>query len=117
MHSRTTDKRDAFAERIKKELGLNARAFDNAEEAVKDADVVITCTTSATPVLHGDWLTRGALVCGVGANSISRREIDGKVLARSARIIVDSIDVARLECGALVTAAETGRSKSARGSS
>lgn len=109
VHSRTPDKRESFAERAKSELRLNARAVENLEEAVKDSDVVVTCTTSSTPVVHGDWLRQGALVCGVGANSVSRREIDGKVLARSARIVVDSIDVARLESGALTTANETGR--------
>ena len=109
VHSRTADKRDTFAERARTSLGLSARAYDNAEAAVKGADVVIACTTSATPVVMGEWLKPGALVCGVGANSLSRREIDGKTLARSARILVDSVEVARLESGALVMAAETGR--------
>src|SRR5688572_8641565 len=31
-------------------------------------DVVVTATTSRDPVLRGDWLAEGALVCAIGAN-------------------------------------------------
>src|SRR5947207_8045002 len=43
-------------------------------------DVVVTVTTSRDPVLRGEWLQPGALVCAVGANDPRRRELDNVVL-------------------------------------
>jgi alanine dehydrogenase len=49
-----------------------ARRFDSvhatssAEEAVRGADVVVTATTSKTPVLSGEWLSPGAHINAIG---------------------------------------------------
>jgi thiomorpholine-carboxylate dehydrogenase len=47
------------------EHGVDAAA--SAEAAVRGADVVVTATTSPTPVLSGEWLSPGAHVNAVGA--------------------------------------------------
>ena len=67
-----------------------------------DADVVVTATTSKDPVLRGDWLRPGALVCAVGANRPSNRELDDAVLERASLVCTDSIEQARAEAGDLV---------------
>lgn len=51
----------ANAHKFAKETG--AIPFDSAEEAVTNADVVVTATGSKTPVLCGDWLKPGAFIC------------------------------------------------------
>src|SRR5215211_7773655 len=56
----------AFAE----EHGVDAAA--SAEEAVRGADVVVTATTSPTPVLSGEWLSPGAHINAVGAPRLER---------------------------------------------
>ncbi|MEW5849897.1 MAG: ornithine cyclodeaminase family protein [Myxococcota bacterium] len=109
VFSRTAQKRDDFVQRARTQLGVNAVVSESAQTAVKSADVVITATTSAQPVLEGAWLTEGTTVCAVGANALVRREIDGQVLARAAAVVVDSVDQARLESGALMHAVESGR--------
>ena len=48
-----------------------------------ECDVVVTATTSRDPVLRGEWLRPGALVCAVGANDPSARELDNVVLERA----------------------------------
>jgi ornithine cyclodeaminase/alanine dehydrogenase-like protein (mu-crystallin family) len=73
-----------------------------------DADVVVTVTTSKDPVLRGDWLRPGALVCGVGANDPERRELDNAVLERAAFVCCDSRAQAREESGDLIEPAERG---------
>ena len=55
-----------------------------------DADIVVTVTTSKDPVLRGEWLREGALVCAVGANDPARRELDNAVLERAAFVCCDS---------------------------
>src|SRR5438094_5664232 len=54
----------AHAERFAKEIGAKAMP---AEEAVRDADVVVTATNSKTAVLKGSWLRPGCHVNAVGA--------------------------------------------------
>ena len=71
-------------------------------------DVVVTITTSRDPVLRGEWLSPGALVCAAGANHPSKRELDNVVLERAAFVCCDSEEDARLESGDLIEAVESG---------
>jgi ornithine cyclodeaminase/alanine dehydrogenase-like protein (mu-crystallin family) len=64
--------------------------------------VVVTVTTSRDPVLRGDWLRDGALICAVGANHPTARELDAQVIARATFVCCDSLDDARLESGDLI---------------
>jgi alanine dehydrogenase len=81
-------------------------AESNREAA--EQDVVVTVTTSKDPVLRGEWLRDGALVCAVGANDASRRELDNVVLERAAFVCCDSREQARLESGDLIEPVERG---------
>lgn len=53
-----------------------------AEEAAA-ADVVLTATTSPTPVLLGKWLKPNALVLAVGASTSTLRELDDAAMLSS----------------------------------
>ena len=82
-----------------------------AAEEPRDAagcDVVVTATTSTDPVLRGEWLEPGALVCAVGANSLSARELDNVVLERAAFVCCDSREQSREEAGDLAEPIERG---------
>jgi alanine dehydrogenase len=89
----------AFAE----EHGVDAAA--SAEEAVRGADVVVTATTSPTPVLSGEWLSPGAHINAVGAPRPDWRELDDEVLRR-AKVYVDSREAAMKERGDVIAARE-----------
>ena len=71
-------------------------------------EVVVTVTTSKDPVLRGDWLQPGTLVCAVGANDPRRRELDNAVLERAAFVCCDSRDDSRRESGDLIEPVEQG---------
>ena len=86
-----------------KEHGV--RAATSAEEAVRGADVVVTATTSPTPVLSGGWLSPGAHINAVGAPRPDWRELDDEVLERS-RVYVDSREAALKESGDVIAAGE-----------
>ena len=80
-------------------------------ESHRDAaaqDVVVTVTTSSDPVLRGEWLGDGALVCAVGANDPKHRELDNVVLERAAFVCCDSREQARRESGDLIEPVEQG---------
>jgi alanine dehydrogenase len=67
-----------------------------------ECDVVVTVTTSRDPVLRGEWLRDGALVCAVGASEPDARELDDVVLQRAAFVCCDSREQARGESGDLI---------------
>jgi ornithine cyclodeaminase/alanine dehydrogenase-like protein (mu-crystallin family) len=56
----------------------------SAEEAVRGADVVVTATTSAEPVVQRAWLKDGAHVNAVGSSIPSARELDSETVAAAA---------------------------------
>jgi ornithine cyclodeaminase/alanine dehydrogenase-like protein (mu-crystallin family) len=61
-----------------------AESVATAEEAVRDADVVCTVTSSAQPVLEYGWLKDGAHVNAVGSSIPSTRELDTATMAAAA---------------------------------
>ena len=65
-------------------------------------DIVVTATTAKDPVLRGDWLRDGALVCAIGANDPEARELDAQVLTRASFVCCDSIEDSKLESGDLI---------------
>jgi len=73
-----------------------------------DADIVVTVTTSKDPVIRGEWLRDGALVCAVGANDPTHRELDNAVLERAAFVCCDSREQSKLESGDLIEPVERG---------
>ena len=72
-------------------------------------DVVVTVTTAKDPVLRGDWLREGALVCAVGANDPRARELDSEVIARAKLVCCDSLEDAKLESGDLIETVAAGQ--------
>ena len=99
--SRTPDTREAFARSV------GAEAVEGAQEAAA-LDVVVTITSSPDPVLRGDWLRPGTLVCAAGANRPHARELDNAVLQRAAFVCCDSIDDAKIESGDLIEPVQQG---------
>ncbi len=101
VYCRSEDRRRDFARR------LNAEAAEWYSDAAVQ-DVVVTITSSRDPVLRGEWLRPGTLVCAAGANRLEARELDNGVLQRAAFVCCDSKEQARLEAGDLVEPVERG---------
>jgi alanine dehydrogenase len=100
-YCRTEETLEAFC----KEVG--AQAGESHRDAAGQ-DVVVTVTNSRDPVLRGEWLRPGALVCAVGANDPRRRELDNVVLERAAFVCCDSIENAKRESGDLIEPVQAG---------
>jgi ornithine cyclodeaminase/alanine dehydrogenase-like protein (mu-crystallin family) len=80
-----------------KEIGATAMP---AQEAVRDADVIVTVTSSKTPVLKGQWLKSGSHVNAIGACRPDWRELDDKAMANV--VFVDSREGALKESGDVI---------------
>jgi ornithine cyclodeaminase/alanine dehydrogenase len=77
-----------FAESWTSRLGVPVEIVDDAERAVRDADVVTCATTATEPLFDGRWLPEGVHVDAVGAFQPSTRELDAETIRR-ARVFVD----------------------------
>ncbi len=96
--SRNEEKRRKFAE------DCSAQAVGTAEEAVRGAQIVVTCTNSAEPVLEDSWVAPGTLINAMGSNVAKRRELPGELVRRAALVAVDSLEQAKIESGDLIQA-------------
>jgi ornithine cyclodeaminase len=108
-YSRTPEKVAKFCEKMSRKLSLDVVPAASPEDAVRGSDIVVTITTSATPVFSGEWLAPGTHVNAAGSNSLLRREIDEKTVLMSNPVVVDSRPSAIKEAGDLLPALEKGR--------
>jgi ornithine cyclodeaminase/alanine dehydrogenase-like protein (mu-crystallin family) len=100
-YCRNEERLQAFCREVGAEPGESPR--DPAEQ-----EIVVTITNSRDPVLRGDWLRPGALVCAVGANDGRSRELDNVVLERAVFVCCDFMEQARLESADLIEPVESG---------
>jgi alanine dehydrogenase len=105
---RDATRRQTFCTEMSQQLGIAVEPADTPEAVVKGMEIVITATNARAPLFDGNWLEPGAHVNAIGSNALIRREVDDTTVRRSALIVVDSKEQARLECGDLLGALERG---------
>lgn len=91
IFSRDPVKRGRFAQEMADLVGFAVEPVDTAEDAVKDADIVICATASSTPVLDAAWLKPGAHVNTIGPKTRAGHEIGRDVARLAAVIATDSL--------------------------
>ena len=105
--SRTLQHAERFAEEMREELGIEVKAVDEVETAVREADLVITATPSHDPIVRAAWLTKGVHVIALGSDGPEKQELHVDVLARADIVIADRLSQC-LEAGEIHHAVETG---------
>lgn len=108
VYSRTREKREAFCSDISEKFRLQAEPVDSAKTAVEQSDIVVTATTSETPVVHGRWLTPGVHINAIGANYKFRRELDRDAVLGATFIATDDKEQVRYEAMDLIEPARDG---------
>ena len=108
VFSRNSSNREKFAVSMEERLGVKVVAVESKESAAEGVDVLIAVTNSIEPVITGDMLEPGMHVNAAGNNSWMKRELDTAAIKKSDVIVCDDIDQAKIECGELMQAAETG---------
>ena len=102
VYSRNPERCDAFCREMSLRLGLPVAPAPTSESAVREMDIVVTATSSSTPVVFGEWLTHEAHINAIGANFPQKRELDEEAVKRCGIIVVDSREQSRLEAGDLI---------------
>ncbi|MCA1185647.1 MULTISPECIES: ornithine cyclodeaminase family protein [unclassified Saccharopolyspora] len=108
VHGRNRQRREALAAELAAELGLDVRPADTAEQAVRGAAIIATCTLSAEPVVATDLLEPGATVVSVGSFEPHRHEVDAELVRRAGAVVVDDADTAAGHAGPIVRALRDG---------
>jgi alanine dehydrogenase len=104
VFGRDAGRREEFAREMSDVLKIPVMAATSAEDAVRDADIVVTSTTSTAPVVEGQWLKPGVHINAIGANFLQKRELDARAVERCDVIAVDSRAQSKLEAGDLIYA-------------
>jgi ornithine cyclodeaminase len=86
---RTPIKVDTYARRIVEDHDLNVEIAPSIESAVREADVVITTTTSEEPLIQAEWLKPGVHIIAAGSDRPYKQELHPNVLRRADVIVVD----------------------------
>lgn len=90
--ARDAERSEMFARQV------DAEPARSVEEAVADADVICTVTSSRTPVLDMAWIKPGCHINAVGTSQPHAREIGADLISVS-EFFVDSRAQAEVECG------------------
>lgn len=98
--SRSMAKAEQLATQASGKLGIQIQVCGSVQQAVTDASIVCTTTSSREPILFARWLSPGVHVNLVGASTAAAREADDE-LVRSSRFFVDYRPSALAQAGEL----------------
>ena len=108
-YSRSPERLAQFCKETNERLGVLCHAAKSADEVAAAADVLITITSSTSPVFKGECLKPGTHINAAGSNFLIKRELDETCIRRCRSIVVDSKDQARIECGEFLGPLQKGR--------
>jgi ornithine cyclodeaminase/alanine dehydrogenase-like protein (mu-crystallin family) len=112
LYNRTEEKAEQFAAYIQEahpEWQGTIHVMDNADEAVRQAHIVICSTRSTTPVFSVTALQPGTHINAIGSYLPHMQELDVETIIRADRIVVDTKEGVKHEAGELIQAENTGR--------
>lgn len=92
VFSPTPAHRASFADKMSRELDVPVRPVTCAQEALADADIVITATSAKTPIFDGNWLLAGTHITSIanGDKTRTRQELDDVTMQRADPIFLTS---------------------------
>jgi ornithine cyclodeaminase len=105
--SRDPARTQAFAAEIAPRYDFPIEPVASVEQAVHGADLVVTATTAAEPIVRREWIAPGAHINAVGSSIPTTREIDTATLA-AASLFVDRRESTLNESGDYLFAAREG---------
>ncbi|HKN83687.1 MAG TPA: ornithine cyclodeaminase family protein [Pyrinomonadaceae bacterium] len=107
VSARNFEHTEQLAREMQSSIPFPIEPVESNEAAVRDADVLVTATSSLEPVIRKEWVSPGAHINAIGTHSPGSREIDSGTMA-AARIFVDRRESALNEAGDYLLAAKEG---------
>ena len=104
---RNRDHAEQLVREMRDKVKFPIEVVGSNEEAVRDADIVVTATSAQEPVINRAWVADGAHINGIGTHSPNSREIDSETMA-AARIFTDRRESLLNEAGDYILAAQEG---------
>jgi ornithine cyclodeaminase/alanine dehydrogenase len=101
---------DKFASDMEARLGIPIVKSASGEEACRGADMVLTATTSKTPVVKRKWLGDKVHVSAIGAFYPDWRELETGIIA-DAKVVIDEWEAIKLESGDILIPIQEGAIK------
>lgn len=112
VFSPTAANRARFASEMSEKLGVNIRAADSAQDAVRGSDIVVVATNTTghndAIAYCGEWMEAGQHINSIGATGGHLREIDPQAFARAQRILMDTYVGVKEESGDSIAAIAAG---------
>lgn len=111
VYDMNPERTKAFAETMQEELkdyGARIVPAASSDEAIDDADLIITVTPSSKPVFDGTKVKAGATISCVGAYQHHMQEMDPAILPRASKIYFDSREAVLSESGDILIPLEEG---------
>lgn len=108
----TPAKAEALAQELSglRNITTDIRVAGSPKEAIQQADIICTATTSSSAVFNDEDLKSGVHISAVGAYTPEMQELPEATVAR-ARIVVDSYGTVMEEAGDIVKAIQAGAIK------
>ena len=107
LWGRSAEKSRVLAERMEKEIDRAITPLEDGQEAASRADVICTVTSSAEPVVLGDWVRPGTHINLVGSSYLGPVEVDTALVAK-ARYVADYRPGVLAQAAELALAREAG---------
>ena len=89
VYSRDKGRRELFAEKMSRDHGIPVVAADSPRRVARESDVMVTVTTSDTPVFDGRLVKPRSHVNAIGSATPEAREVDNELVKKST-VVVDS---------------------------
>ena len=88
--SRDIKKTHAYIEDVSKNINLNFTAFDNTNEVVNNADILITTTPSKKPLVDFSSLPKGIHITAMGSDAEEKNELEPDIIKNCDVYVPDS---------------------------
>lgn len=107
LFNRTYDKAVTFANKLAAQYDITVEVFEDVEDAMHNADVIVTATNATSPVFQ-NALTDGVHINAVGSFKPDMQELPSVALQQADKVVVESSDTALEETGDLINPIEEG---------
>ena len=96
-----------FVAEMRRDFSFALEPVETVEQALEDADLIVTATTAAEPIVRREWISPGAHLNLVGSSTPAAREVDSETMV-AASLFVDRRESTINEAGDYLLAVRDG---------